>query len=166
MTITAADLMTTNTVTLTPEMTLSEMDAVLVGRGVSGAPVVEFERLVGVASQADIIRRLWEGQNESAHRAPYYANPPPVPVSALEFIAKDSQQVGDALINFTVRDVMTAEPLVAHPGDPIKQVADRMVRDQIHRLPVTQADTGTLIGIITTLDLARGIARYGLGPDL
>jgi CBS domain-containing protein len=164
MAITAADMMTTNTVTLTPEMTLSEMDTVLVDRGVSGAPVVEFGRLVGVASQADIIRSLWEGQHEPARRSPFYASPPPVPISALEFIAKDSRQIGDALIEHTVREVMTADPLVAHPQDALKDVASRMVQDQIHRLPVTEPDTGALIGIITTLDLARAIAQYGLGP--
>lgn len=165
MGITAADMMTTDTVTLTPEMTLSEMDTVLFNRGVSGAPVVERGRLVGVASQADIIRTLWEGQHESGLRAPYYSNPLPVPISALGYVAKDSRQLGDALVEHTVRDVMTPEPLVAHPDEPLKDVADRMVRDQIHRLPVTESDTGKLIGIITTLDLARAVAQYGLGVD-
>jgi predicted transcriptional regulator len=41
MGIIAADLMTSRLITLTPEMTLAEMDTVLVKRGVSGAPVVE-----------------------------------------------------------------------------------------------------------------------------
>lgn len=162
MSITTADLMTTNVITLTPEMTLSEMDTVLIKRGVSGAPVVEFRRLVGVASQADIIRALWEGQHEASHLAPYYSSPFPVPISALEYIAKDARQIGDALVEHKVRDVMTTDPLVAHPDDPIDDVAERMVRDQIHRLPVTDPDTGDLVGIITTLDLARAITRYGL----
>lgn len=162
MGITAADLMTTNVITLTPEMTLSEMDTVLIKRGVSGAPVVEFRRLVGVASQADIIRSLWEGQHEASQLAPYYASPFPVPISALEFVAKDAHPMGDALVEHKVRDVMTTDPLVAHPQDPIEEVADRMVRDQIHRLPVTEPDSGELVGIVTTLDLARAIVRYGL----
>ncbi|MCP4908491.1 MAG: CBS domain-containing protein [bacterium] len=41
MKITAADLMTSEVITLTPEMTLKEMDAVLVKSGVSGVPVTE-----------------------------------------------------------------------------------------------------------------------------
>jgi CBS domain-containing protein len=162
MGITAADLMTTNLITLTPEMTLIEMDTVLVKRGVSGAPVVEFKRLVGVASQADVVRTLWQGQHEASQLAPYYSSPFPVPISALEYIAKDSRRIGDQLVEHHVRDIMTKDPLVAHPEDPIEEIADRMVRDQIHRIPVTEAGSGDLVGIVTTLDLVNAITTYGL----
>lgn len=166
MGITAADLMTSQLITLTPEMTLHEMDTVLMKRGISGAPVVEFGRLVGVASQADIVRSLWEGQHEASHLPSFYSSPFPVPISALEYIAKDSRQIGDALVEHKVRDIMTTDPLVAHPDDAIEDIADRMVRDQIHRLPVTERENGKLVGILTTLDLARAITRYGLGSAL
>ncbi len=162
MSITTADLMTKQVITLTPDMTLSEMDTVLLKRGVSGAPVTEAKRLVGVASQADIVRSLWEGQHEATRLSPYYSSPLPIPISALEYMAKDSSRVGDSLIETRVRDVMTKDPLVAHPDDPIERVAQRMVDDQIHRLPVVEKGTHELIGIITTLDLARAITRYGL----
>ncbi len=162
MGIIAADLMTTKLVTLTPDMTLHEMDSVLVKRGISGAPVVERGRLVGVASQTDIVRTLWEGQHESARLSPYYASPYPIPISALEFIAKDARQIGDQLVEHKVRDIMTRDPLVAHPEDPIAQIAERMVRDQIHRLPVTEQGSGELVGIISSLDLVRAITTYGL----
>ncbi len=105
---------------------------------------------------------LWEGQHESRQVAPYYSSPFPVPLSALSYLAKDVGRIGDMMVDQRVRDIMTADPLVAHPEDPIEDIADRMVRDQIHRLPVTEPGTGDLIGIITTLDLARGITRYGL----
>ena len=49
--------------------------------------------------------------------------------------------------------------------DPIEKVAERMVRDQIHRLPVTDLASGELVGIITTLDLARAITSLGLRDD-
>jgi CBS domain-containing protein len=162
MGITAADLMTRKVVTLTPEMTLNEMDTVLVRRGVSGAPVVEQGRLVGVASQADVIRTLWEGQHEASRLAPFYSSPYPIPISALQYIAKDARQIGDQLIEHKVRDIMTKDPLVAHPDDPIEDVARRLVDDQIHRLPVTDPETGELVGIISSLDLVRAITTHGL----
>lgn len=162
MGITTADLMTTQVITLTPEMTLSEMDAVLLKRGVSGAPVTDAGRLVGVASQSDIIRSIWEGQHEATRLSPYYSSPFPIPISAYGYMAKDSSRVGDALVETRVLDVMTKDPLVAHPEDPIERVAQRMVDDQIHRLPVVEQGSHKLVGIITTLDLARAITRYGL----
>jgi CBS domain-containing protein len=129
---------------------------------VSGAPVVEQGRLVGVASQADIIRTLWEGQHESTKRAPFYSSPFLIPISALDYIARDARQIGDQLVEHRVRDIMTKDPLVAHPEDPIEDVATRLVNDQIHRLPVTEPETGRLVGIISSLDLVRAITTYGL----
>ena len=94
--------------------------------------------------------------------APYYSSPFPIPISALQYIAKDSQRIGDQLVEHKVRDIMTMDPLVAHPDDPIEDVANRLVRDQIHRLPVTEPGTGELVGIISSLDLVRAITTYGL----
>ena len=162
MGVTASDLMTTRVITLTPEMTLGEVDTVLLKRGVSGAPVVENKRLVGVVSQADVIRLLWKGQHEAKQLSPYYSSPYPIPISALEYMAKESSTVSDSLVENRVRDVMTRDPLVAHPDDLIEDVARRLVDDQIHRLPVVEQGSNKLVGIISTLDLARAITRYGL----
>jgi len=162
MEITVADLMTSRVITLTPEMTLKEMDAVLVKSGASGAPVTERGRLVGVASQADVVRTLWEAQREATRIAAYHTGPLPIPIPALEEIVKDSGQIGEEILHRKIRDIMTTDPLIAHPEDLISEVADRMVRDQIHRLPVTETGSGKLVGIITSLDLVRAITTYGL----
>lgn len=162
MGILAADLMTRRVIILTPEMTLNEMDCVLVKSGVSGAPVVEHGRLVGVASQADVVRTLWEGQHEASKLAAYYSSPSPIPITALEYIVKDARRMGAQLIDQKVRDIMTKDPIVAHPGDPIEDIANRLIRDQIHRLPVTVIGTGELVGIISSLDLVRAITTYEL----
>ncbi|MBW1881904.1 MAG: CBS domain-containing protein, partial [Deltaproteobacteria bacterium] len=80
----------------------------------------------------------------------------------LEAITKDARQIGDHMINRKVREIMTKDPIVVHPEEPIEEVARRMCADQIHRLPVTEVETGELVGIITSLDLARAISTYGL----
>ncbi len=162
MGITAADLMTTNVLTLAPDMSLLEMDTLLFENGVSGAPVVEGRRLIGIASQADIVRAVWQGQHEAYHRSSYYANPFPIPLSALEYISRDGPQLGSRLAEVSVVEVMSRDPQVAHPNDPIEVVADRLVRDQIHRLPITEPDGGALVGIVSSLDLARAVNEFGL----
>ena len=162
MGITAADLMTKQVIKLTPDMNLVEMDTVLMKRGVSGAPVVERQRLVGVASQVDIIRAVWQGHHEAQHHPPYYSSLYPIPLSAIEYMSKDSPQLSNLLVEQKVRDIMTTDPLVAHPDDPIESIAERMVADQIHRLPITDPDTGDLVGIISSLDLVRAISIHGL----
>lgn len=158
----ASDLMTTRVATLTPDMTLVEMDTLLVKRGVSGAPVVDRRRLVGVASQADIIRAVWQEHHESFQHGTYYSSPFLMPISALEYMSKDAPQLGNRLVEQRVREVMTQDPLVAHPDDAVEKLAARMVADQIHRLPVVDPDNHELVGIVSTLDLVRAIDLYGL----
>ena len=162
MGITAADLMTHKVVTLSPEMTLKQMDAVLLKRGVSGAPVVEMRRLVGVASQVDVMRSLYDDQVAAARISGFQSSPFPIPLPALEAITKDARQIGDHMVHRRVREIMTKDPVVVRPEESIEEVARRMCADQIHRLPVTEFETGELIGIITSLDLARAISTYGL----
>ncbi len=55
----AADVMTRDVVTLSPDMTVEVAAERLVQRGISGAPVVDARgRLVGILSESDILRRL------------------------------------------------------------------------------------------------------------
>ncbi len=167
MGLVASDLMTTKVVTLTPEMDLLQMDTVLYKRGVSGAPVLEAGRLVGVASQGDIVRALWEGHHEAREQAPtYYDSLYPIPLSAVEKMVNESTRIGERLTKLHVRDIMTADPLVVGPDATLEHVVDRMIEDQIHRLPVVDEDNGELLGLISTLDIVAAIRRYGLAvPD-
>ena len=166
MAIVASDLMSTRLVTLSPDMDLLQMDTVLFKRGVSGAPVVEGGVLVGVASQFDLVRTLWKGQHEMHERhVPDYSSPYPLPLSALEAMSRDAPGVDEQLRSLRVRDVMTPDPILARPDDPLDVIADRMVNDQIHRLPVVEAGSGELVGIISTLDIVAAIRRYGLAAE-
>ena len=67
------------------------------------------------------------------------------------------------MVRRKIRDIMTRDPLTAHPENAIRKVAGQMLSGQIHRLPVTDAETGKLVGIITSLDLVAAIAAHELG---
>lgn len=56
------DLMSHSVLTLSPDSTLEEAAQTLANLGVSGAPVVENERLVGVFSKSDIVDDLSDGE--------------------------------------------------------------------------------------------------------
>lgn len=162
MSIRAADLMTTDVITLTAEMNLLEMDTILFKAGVSGAPVLDQQRLIGIASQVDIIREIWEGHQAPYQQASFYSRPYPLPITALESVVRDGSRLGERF----VADVMTRDPLVAHPDDSVSDLADRLVREQIHRLPIVDPDTGHLVGIVSSLDVVHAINRYSLAPSL
>ncbi len=54
----AKDIMTTNVVTITPEVSVEEIAKLLLARGISGVPMVSAEgALAGLVSEGDLIRR-------------------------------------------------------------------------------------------------------------
>lgn len=57
-----ADVMSESVLTLSPDSTLEEATQTLANLGVSGAPVVQGDRLVGVFSKSDIIDDLSDGE--------------------------------------------------------------------------------------------------------
>lgn len=54
---------------------------------------------------------------------------------------------------------MTREVVTAAAGDSIRDAADRMITYGIHHLPVVDDDDGSVIGIVTTTDLAAYLSN-------
>jgi redox-sensitive bicupin YhaK (pirin superfamily)/CBS domain-containing protein len=57
----AADIMTSPVVSVSPDAPIRQVAALLSERGISGVPVLEDERLVGLVSEADLLRRRRTG---------------------------------------------------------------------------------------------------------
>ena len=50
-----------------------------------------------------------------------------------------------------VRNIMTKDPIIAHPDDSVKETSDMMVQKRIQQIPVVKE--GKLVGLITAYDL-------------
>lgn len=58
MGLTAKDIMTTEVIVASPRMSVTELATLLADNNISGVPVVDYRgHLVGVATEADILRR-------------------------------------------------------------------------------------------------------------
>ncbi len=157
MDLTARDVMTREIFTVGPELTLIDLERDLDSQRVTGAPVVEHGKLVGIVSRSDIDRRLHRERSRSAGMAAFYlaldpgeeraASPDPIE-SALE-----------GLRSLRVRDIMTTEVISVTPDAGVREVAQVMDERRIHRVLVL--DNGQLQGLISTLDLVRVLARHG-----
>src|SRR5689334_18082768 len=67
------------------------------------------------------------------------------------------------MLLMNVRDIMTADVIVASPDDDLMRAAQLMESNDFGSLPI--GDNGRLVGMLTDRDITiRGIAR-GLGPD-
>jgi CBS domain-containing protein len=64
----------------------------------------------------------------------------------------------------TVREVMSADPVVCREEDEAAATGDAMRARQIRRMPVLGAD-GRLVGIVTLSDIARGAPAEARTPE-
>ncbi|MDJ0846830.1 MAG: CBS domain-containing protein [Myxococcota bacterium] len=151
MSWTARDLMKTDVRTVEPSLPLVELERRFLDDRVSGFPVVESGRLVGIVSRSDIVRQLSVEQTVGELMSDYYrsfdSGVGTAPATSLDEIAR---HVGRRMESLCVKDVMIGELLSVSPDDSVFEVARLLVEHRIHRLPV--AEGGRLVGIITSLD--------------
>jgi CBS domain-containing protein len=148
MALRASDVMQPHVLTVSPEMSLAALEDFLVSKRISGAPVVERGKLVGIVSRSDIVRLLSLERSLAG-----------VIAEGLEATGTDvrlPETLAQQLEGRTVRDAMASDPVTVSPDTPLEEVARLLERRHIHRVPVT-AD-GTIRGVITTLDLVKLIA--------
>jgi len=146
---TVSDIMTRDPITATPNMPLTDAIKLLAERRISGLPVVENGKLVGVVAESDL---MWR---ESG------VTPPPYimlldSVIYLENPARYERELHKAL-GQTVGDVMTRNPVTISPDATLAKAAGLMHERSIQRLPVLNA-VGQVVGILTRGDIVRMMA--------
>lgn len=118
----------------------------LLSNRISGAPVVEDGRVVGVVSEADLVK-AYVPRTRRASRYPTH------PMVAL-LQGGPRNDVSKA----TVGDVMTTNVVSIGPDEGIFEAAAVIDHHGVRRLPVTDAG-GCLVGIVARSDLVRCMAR-------
>lgn len=140
------DFMTRRVVTVRPDTPILAAAKLMVENKISGLPVVEDGRLVGIVSEHDLLRRREVGR---AAEAPSWLGLMTEP----EELAAQRGRFHDR----TVSEVMTPNPLTVTPASSLAE-ACRIIEDRgIKRLPVVE--DGQLVGIIARADLVRALAR-------
>jgi CBS domain-containing protein len=140
-------------ITASPDDTLAELERALMQLKVTGMPVVERGKVVGVVSRSDIVRQISYGRALAEIGVDYYQDlvgigAVPARTEAAELAGRI---VADRLESTRVRDVMSERVIAVAPAEPISAAARAMVERGIHRVLVL--DEGSLVGILTSLDL-------------
>jgi CBS domain-containing protein len=182
--VTLREIMSSEVVTVSPDMSLKEVADVFVSEHITGAPVVSTERLLGVISTTDLLELEpygmrsraeapaevdWEdwtpvdasGKNEptSFYFTELWARVGP---DALEQFKPSEPTETSVLDDRTVADVMTRGVHGLPPTADVRDAAGYMLEHGIHRVLVLQE--GKLIGMVTTTDVMRAVAERGLVP--
>jgi len=146
-TMTAADVMTKNPVTV--RRTASILDAIrlMLEQRISGLPVVDEEGgLAGVLTEGDLLHRAEIGTERPAAKW-------------LSILRGPNRQAEDYVRTHgrRVEEVMTTEVVSVTGDTPLETIASVMEEKRIKRVPVVEGRR--LVGIVSRADLVRVLAK-------
>jgi CBS domain-containing protein len=136
-------VMTETVFTVTPDTPLKAVATRMLEYGISGMPVVDGERVLGVISETDILfkERVAPDRKGLVDWLVHYAEDPP--------LAKlEARTAGEA---------MTTPAVTIAPERTVADAAALLLDLRIDRLPVIEG--GELVGIVTRADLIRAFTR-------
>jgi len=149
MALLARDMMQAEVVTVEPTLPAVELGRLLDRERISGAPVVDNGRLVGVVSRADLSRALAEARDQADATLEYYRDVG----GALRDWGGCARLAGELTESLRVRDFMSTNLVTVAPTQPLRDVANTLAMHGIHRVLV--AEDRRLLGLISSLDLVR-----------
>jgi CBS domain-containing protein len=129
--------MTRDVLAVSPDTSVRDAARMMIDNRISGLPVVQDGRVVGILSEADYVAK-----DSSATW-----------VTRVLFRGEDSPLSGVE----QVRELMSSSPVTIASTATIQEAARVMTRRGFKRLPVE--DSGRLVGIITRSDLVKAYVR-------
>jgi CBS domain-containing protein len=137
------DVMETDWPTLGPQSTVEEAIKLFAEERVSGAPVVEDGRLVGIITEGDLIFQ------DADVKAPGFLDI----LGGIVPLGDTDEYRREALksAGVTVGEVMTDDPVTVTPEATLAETATIMADRRKKILPVVEG--GRLVGVITRMDI-------------
>jgi len=144
--VSAAEIMTREVVSVRPETPLAQVAELMGERGVSGVPVVDGEeKLLGVISEKDFLRRLGVQENRNF-------------MALVAACLRTKGCVAKPIREQAAVDIMSAPPVSVAPETRVRDIAELFSSRKINRAPVTDR-AGRLLGIVTRGDLISATQR-------
>jgi CBS domain-containing protein len=129
----AREVMSQPVVSVSPQLTLRELENLFEVHGFNGLPVVEDHHVVGMVTQFDFLRNF---AFTTGSVFPHY----------------------DELMKQTVAEIMTPTAYTAHPTTPLTRVRQMMVDTRDKSLPVVDGKN-RLVGMISRGDIVRAFRK-------
>jgi CBS domain-containing protein len=152
----ASDFMKRDVVAVAPENTLQEALSLMTENHVTGLPVMDTSsRCIGLITSSDILNYEQEHANESAEdgTADFY-DPESQQWESIPLSAFGLEEFG----HVRVSEVMSRDLIWVGRDTPLKEVAQRMIDERVHRVLVMDA-AFRLYGIISAYDFVRVAAE-------
>ncbi|HTY89687.1 MAG TPA: CBS domain-containing protein [Methanocella sp.] len=149
------EVMTRDVITCKPSDPIESVVKLMSEKDISGLPVIEGNMVVGVVTEADIMRLLVVPE---PFRSVWMPSPlevlieiPVKEILQLRHLQQSVKDVGEQ----NVGTIMQKDVLSVAPDDDIEDAAAEMVKHKVNRLVVLKS--GKLVGIITRDDIIHGL---------
>jgi CBS domain-containing protein len=148
----AADIMTRNVVTVTPETTVAALVDILLSRNISGVPVVDADgTIVGIVTEGDLVRRAELGTERK--RGAWLTFFTGTATLAEDYVRSHGTRVAD---------LMSPGVVAVARDTPLAEIADLMEEHHVRRVPVV-ADS-LVVGLVSRTNLLRAWASLPAEP--
>ena len=141
----AHQIMTKSVITVTPQTTIEKAAKIMLQAHISGLPVMDAGKLVGIVSESDFLRRNEIGTGRKRPAWLQFLIGPGR--AASEFVHERGRKI---------EDVMTTDPITVDEETPLEDLVRLMEKNGIKRLPVMSG--ATLKGIVTRSNLLQAVA--------
>ena len=144
------EIMRSDVITVTKDMTIQEVAEVLVSHNISGVPVLdEAGSLVGMVTEGDLLHK------ESNPRIPKFFGL----LGGLIYFGGVDQYKEDfkKLAALKAAEIMTSKVITVSGEEEVGEVATLMIDNNIKRIPVVE--NGKMIGIVSRADIVKTLAR-------
>ena len=149
------DVMNSDVVSCKPDDEISSAAQLLKEHNISGLPVVAEGKVVGIVTEADILKLLKVPEHGGLWL--------PSPFEVIEIPIRELinwEETKHMLTNIgtkPVKEIMESEVYTISADSSIEEASSMMIKHKVNRLPVL--DDEKLIGIITRGDIIRGLAE-------
>ncbi len=151
------DFMNTEVICFSPDDSIFKVAKVFSEKNISGAPVVEKGKVVGIISISDIVKFLgMKLINAEVSQIPSLS------LLLLNFIKTGKEFLGfkkemERISKTKIKDVMSKKVISIHPDASLVEAACLMEKHDVNRLPVIENDK--LVGIIARADLIKALVE-------
>jgi len=148
----AKDVMTRTVITVTADISVTEVARQLIDYRISAVPVVDAAgKIIGIVSEGDLMRRA---ESESAAPRSWWLSLVGSPADqAAEYVKQHGRSAGD---------VMTREVVSVTEDTLIAEIASLLEKHRIKRVPVVR--DGKPVGIVSRANLLHGLASAQPAP--
>jgi CBS domain-containing protein len=143
------DVMTREVVAASPDTTVNLVARLMADKAISGVPVVEDGRVVGIVTELDLIVR-----NTRLEPPAFFALlDARIPLETPGHYRERLRH----MLGTLARDVMTDKVVTVGPDEDLEALAELMVKRRVNPVPVVE--NGRLVGIVARADIIAMMAR-------